>query len=116
MDSLLTVLVIGKDEKSPLVETLFDFGYMPLLRRDMHDALYKLRHERFRAIFVDRSYEGIDALEFILNVRDINGDIPIILIGQPLDQHEEEILKKQPNLHLFENVHNGAEKKMQKIF
>jgi hypothetical protein len=49
------------------------------------------------AVIVDRKFTSADVLEFILNVRDINQEIPVVVIGPGSD---ERIDKKISSLGL----------------
>lgn len=98
------VLVLGDDDGSQLVETLFRFGITPIVHDDMRTGLNKLRHGRFDAIFVDRDHLEADVIEFALNVRDFDVHIPIIAAGKPANSYENRVLLQQPNVFVFEDV------------
>ena len=98
------VLVLGDDDKSPLLEKLLSFGFTAIVHDDMFEGLKKLRHERFDAVFVDRGHLEADVIEFALNVRDFDERIPIIAAGKPSDAYENQILLKQRNVFVFDNA------------
>ena len=89
-------LVMGRDENKHVMNLLLNAGLVPLVQRNIPQALDKLRHEHFAMIVVDRSHTDVDVLEFILNVRDIDGEIPIVVIGQSDDTLDDQILRAQP--------------------
>ena len=83
-----TVLVLGISAESPCMEELFGLGLVPIRRSHIGDAIHLLRHGRFVAAVVDFPHTTEDTLEFVLNVRDLNPGIPVLVAGpfrQPLD-------------------------------
>jgi CheY-like chemotaxis protein len=62
----------------------------------MEGVLHELRHVQTTAILVDRNQKEVDELELVLNVRDMDGNIPIILIGSTTDEHMDLVLSNQP--------------------
>lgn len=104
-----TVLVLGNDSKSELVEKLLDLGFTPILRDDIHGAMHKIQHENLAAAFVDRENIDIDALEFILNVRDVKNYLPVIIVtGGGKDENGLEFLK-QKNVFILEGASRQVE-------
>lgn len=101
MHDTSAVLILSTNKKSDLVETLFNLGYVPLVRQTILPALEMLRHHRFRAVFIDRNREDVDALEFILNVRDLDEKIPIFVIKNAHDQQETRMIARQKNVLLL---------------
>ena len=81
-----TVLVLGGASESPCVEDLFASGLVPIRRQHIGDAIHLLRHGRFVAAVVDHSHSTEDTLEFVLNVRDLNPGIPVLIAG-PFQRH-----------------------------
>lgn len=76
-----TILVLGVNHKSDLEETLFNLGFIPIFRKDILPALEILRHDRFKLVIMDLRSLNVDVLEFILNVRDVNSRIPVLVLG-----------------------------------
>jgi len=87
------LLVLGSVTDRTLVDALFDLGFSPLVRDSMSSALSKLRSERFAAVLVDGDAIDVDVLEFVLNVRDINEHVPVVVVGRSLDESGEEVLR-----------------------
>jgi CheY-like chemotaxis protein len=99
------VLVLGRHENRSLIETLFNMGFAALVRETLPEALDKLRHDRFAMIVVDRSHVDVDVLEFVLNVRDIDANIPVAVVGQRADGgQEDKILWAQPRTYLIDKL------------
>jgi hypothetical protein len=67
----------------------------------MYTALDKIRHEKFVAVFLDKSRSGVDDLEFILNIRDIGQSIPILIVGKVSDARTISAIREQPNVFLL---------------
>lgn len=80
------VLVLGNHANRDLVKTLSRVGFIPQVWGSMRHSLEKLVQQRFTAVIVDRKFTNADVLEFILNVRDINQEIPVIVIGSGSDE------------------------------
>ena len=95
------VLILGADRNRDLVELLFDFGFAPLVRKTIREALDKLRHERFSAVIVDRNHADVDVLEFILNVRDLDEQTPVVVIGSSTDAQSDQVLLSQRQTFLL---------------
>jgi DNA-binding NtrC family response regulator len=80
------VLVLGNHANRDLVKTLSRIGFAPQVWGSMRHSLEKLVQQRFTAVIVDRKFTSADVLEFILNVRDINKQIPVVIIGSGRDK------------------------------
>ena len=96
------VLILSTERSGGLVEILLDIGLEPLVRKDIQETLYKLRRERLGAIFVDRNRVDVDPLEFVLNVRDVDPEITIVIVGESSSTSEDLALKRQPGVFLLE--------------
>ncbi len=86
------LLVLGSVTDRTFVDALFDLGFSPLVRDSMPSALSKLRSERFAAVLVDGDAADTDVLEFVLNVRDIDEHVPVVVVGLS-DESGEEVLR-----------------------
>ena len=75
------VLVLGRRESNETADVVFDAGYTPVLRESIMSAIAALRRGRFRAIVVDCEHTAVDVLEFVLNVRDVDADVPIHVLN-----------------------------------
>jgi FixJ family two-component response regulator len=89
------VLVLGNHANRDLVQTLWRIGFAHQVWGSMRYSLDKLLHQRFAAVIVDRKFTHADVLEFILNVRDINREIPIVVIGSGKDEQMDQKIKRQ---------------------
>ncbi|NIR46881.1 hypothetical protein GWO43_00150 [candidate division KSB1 bacterium] len=113
MSDSQALLVLGGSEQSDLVETLFDMGFVPLVRKKMFRALEMIRHEKFAGVVVDRGNLEEDALEFVLNVRDIDEELPVIVVGNSVNESENEVLANLDNTFL---MHKTSEQKSHEEF
>ena len=89
------VLVLGNHAKSDLVQTLLSAGFVPQMWASALHSLEKLRRRTFAAVIVDRRFTNADVLEFILNVRDINEQIPVVVIGSGKDERIDAKIRRQ---------------------
>lgn len=115
MGSSATVLILGDRRKSDLIETLFNLGYVPLVREQLQQALEKLRHENFSAVLLDYRKADTDALEFILNVRDIDDGVPVIVVGEAQNNLERKLLLDQKNIFLVQVSSEKLEPRLKKL-
>jgi FixJ family two-component response regulator len=76
------------------MQSLSRIGFAPQVWGSMRHTLDKLLHQRFAAVIVDRKFTNADVLEFILNVRDINQKIPVIVIGSGNDERIDRKISK----------------------
>lgn len=95
------VLVLGYDRGKAFSRTLSDAGLSLTFLNSMEGLLYALTHTQARAILVDREQKLADELELALNVRDMDGEIPIILVGSISEQRTDKILLDQPATFLI---------------
>ncbi len=109
------VFVLSNNNQSTLVDTLFNLGYIPILRGAMLEALNKIRHEGFAAIFVDRHHINEDVLEFILNVRDIDAQISVVVVGESENRLEDKAIVNQHNIYLLKNNYKLLEREIEEI-
>jgi len=89
------VLLIGTEVNSDLLEALFERGFAPIVRRRIQPSLHELRHDRFGAIFIDRNNAEDDMLELILNIRDVDQQIPIVVVGKSAIKERDRHLRQQ---------------------
>ena len=90
-----TAVLVLAEECAEITEALFGIGFTPLVCERMHGALDRLRHERFAAVVVDPTRMDVDVLEFVLNVRDIDAETPVIVVGESRDTQTDLVLQSQ---------------------
>jgi hypothetical protein len=105
------VLVVSSQVETNLVDALVSIGFSPLVRESIQSALDGLRHEKFAAIVVNQKRAKVDVLEFILNVRDIDTEIPVLVVGPLHDEPTYKTLQRLSNtaiLREFESAESLA--------
>jgi DNA-binding NtrC family response regulator len=89
------MLVLGHHGRRDLLEALCRIGIEPEVRGSVPGALERLRRGRLMAVLVDRQFARADALEFVLNVRDIEAELPVIVAGAADDESVDRRLRQQ---------------------
>ncbi len=95
-----SVLVLAPLYKWYLKEMSVGLGIRPVVSLNVLEALKKLRHGQFAAVMIDYESVEIDTLELVLNVRDIDAQIPVIIIGRFEEIGNKQLLESQGNVHL----------------
>ena len=104
------VLVLGSERSSQLSRKLVELGLRPVTQFTMREALDRLRHGRFAAVLVDREFVAVDALEFVLNVRDVDSHTPIVVVGSSTVASEDRLLRSQIRTCLIDGDPTGIER------
>jgi len=94
------VLVLAGDDEKGLVDGILQLGLSALTRKTMDQALTALRHESLAAIVVDREEADVDALEFALNVRDVDEETPVLVIRDTTSSGDDDALRLVPHTFL----------------
>ena len=79
------VLILGDHQRHQIESLLERMDYTPIVRGSVEHCLELLRIRFFFAVFIDRNFTQADVLEFVLNVRDLDCDVPVIVIGRSED-------------------------------
>ncbi len=108
------VLVLGNHANRDLVEVLEGLGFASQVWGSMQHSLDKIRHQKFTAILVDQKFTKADVLEFILNVRDIDKKVPVVVIGNGTDEKVARKIAKQGNTTVLSEV-ESSEKLAEKL-
>lgn len=98
------VLILGSKTHCRWVDALFDSGLDPVVEETIQDAVDEVRHDRFAVIVVDRPHAAEDVLEFVLNVRDIDEETPILAVGRGRTVIDEGILRRQRGVEVLERI------------
>lgn len=96
---MLKILVVEDLDDGRLVDSLIGLGFAPVARDKMHQALMKLERGNFSFIVLDRDYKAVDPLEFVLNIREKDKSIPVIIVGNSEDKPYNDLLRNQRNVH-----------------
>jgi CheY-like chemotaxis protein len=74
----------------------------------MQGMLERLHSGRIAAILIEYEEFGVDVLEAILNIRDMNKSIPVIVLGKSVNDQAERYLASDPWVFRIEtNVSGG---------
>jgi len=95
-----SILVIAPPYKWYVKEMSVGLGIRPVVSLSVSEVLEKLRHEQFMAVLIDYKNIEIDTLDLVLNVRGIDEQIPIIIIGRFEEIGNKQLLESQDNVHL----------------
>lgn len=101
------VLVLGTYANKGLIDILLGIGLAPLVRENIQGVLDKLRYEQFGAIVVDQRYANTDVLELILNVRDVDEQIPVVVLGKLNDEAVCKTLASEKRTTIVEDTEDG---------
>jgi len=98
------VLVLGSEENGALREGLFESGLTAIVRQTMQSALERLRGRGLAGIIVDSRNVACDVLEFVLNVRDFDPDIPVFVLDDGSGSRDEQVLLRDAATFLARDV------------
>jgi DNA-binding NtrC family response regulator len=90
-----TILVLGHHARQDLEQMLRSVGMEPEVRGSVRGSLDRLRRGQLAAVLVDRRFARADVLEFVLNVRDVNETVPVIVIGAANDEDADQQIRQQ---------------------
>ena len=96
------VIVVGASENGMMIDSLFDAGFAPIVRRKMAQVLRTLQRGRFAAVVVDGDHVEDDLLEFVLNVCDVAAGMPLLVAGGERDKEDDDRLSSRENVHLVQ--------------
>ena len=103
-----SVLVVGSERSKVIARLVRELELVPTFVGSLQAALHALRHMRALAILVDRDQKRADDLELVLNVRDLDPRIPVLLIGATRDSRTERILSRQTATFLITRSGDGG--------
>jgi hypothetical protein len=89
------VLVLGNHAKGDLMQTLLSAGFVPQMWGGVLHSLEKLRLRRSSAVIVDRRLTHTGVLEFILNVRNVKQQLPVVVVGRGKDERIDAKIRRQ---------------------
>ncbi|MBE7414785.1 MAG: response regulator [Deltaproteobacteria bacterium] len=69
------------DLRELLIEAVRNWGYEVSLARDGEEALKKLRMDHFHMVITDLMMPGMDGLQLLQRIRELDGDILVIIIA-----------------------------------
>ncbi len=111
----MNILVISDDENSSVVRFIYRNKLMPIIRRSILPALELIRHQNVSAIIVDKNHQNIDTLELILNIRDINKNIPIIVQEDSILPKDKTVTQSMNNVIIDDQYFGWFRKQLNKL-
>lgn len=96
-------LIISDNENSDIVRIVSSMKIIPIIRKTVLTALSLLRHHEITAIVIDKEYENVDALEFILNARDVDREVPIFVPEFYFKNEDWSILRNFGKIVVYSN-------------
>ena len=109
------ILIISARFNQRLTEIVYQQGMIPLVYSDMELALFAVRRTVFKAVLINGQRNNIDVLETALNLRDINSEIPILIVGMPADEKQKKILEKLDRVQIVVDEDGMLEKIIQQV-
>jgi DNA-binding response OmpR family regulator len=75
------ILVIASQQSHALPEMLSRLGLAPLVQSTLADAIEAARQQRLAAVAVDAAHPEIDPVQCVLQLREIDAQIAILVVG-----------------------------------
>jgi hypothetical protein len=88
------VLIIGDEPQGELLEALFAVGLTAVARPEAVDTLPRIRQRSYEVLIIDDSDPERDVLELVLNIRDYDEDVPIVVLGNRRPAVRDEVLPR----------------------
>ena len=107
-----SVLVLGTQDSSYLGEILGNLGLATVLCTQAQETQEKLRHNHFAAVLLDHEYYESDVLELVLNVQDIDSEVPILIISKSQKVKDKDLLVSLGRIYLINT--NGSNEQLDK--
>ena len=88
------VMVVTKQMTEDLKATIAELGVETVIYPDFKDALHNLHGENFLSMLLDCRQLGSndDVLEMVINIRDVNSDIPILVYGNAPEKTKRQLM------------------------
>ena len=95
----MKIIILSSFFKNDTIRQFYQLGMSPVMSRSIYETLEKLRMEKIDGVlfFCYASYE--DPIELILNVRDVDGTVPIFLVGCEKYRTKLDSLTRQPGIY-----------------
>ncbi len=95
------VLTIEGAGHSELQQRCRDWGFAAVGTQSMWTAVSAFRTQDFSAVVIDLETITDDILELVLNLRDINNVVPILVLGEPTDEQLKRALQNRTKVYLL---------------
>ncbi len=104
-----SVLVISMTTRGVVARAAVKCGYAVTTVRDVPESVDCLRKRKYRAVLVDLDASDLDPLELVLNVRDFDAAVPIVVMASLWDAANITSLGTQPRTMLVAKSDNVAD-------
>ncbi len=81
INSVNLIVLAGKN-KDQIIKEMLNSGYLPVSMDSLSKILNEARHNNYAAVLVDQEQSSLDPLELILNLREIDEKLPVLIFGQ----------------------------------
>ena len=115
MNKEKSVLIISDDENSKTVRMMSRFNLIPIIRRSILSAMEFLRHYEIVAIIIDKEHQNVDAIEFILNARDVARDTPIFVPEQFYEVEDWNLIRIYGKIALYDDMNYPLDNEITKL-
>ena len=88
------ILVLSGAASRHLLNALSEIGLATVVRRPSVGAFAQLRRRSFHAVIIDDTDPDRDALEMVLNIRDYDESVPVVVLGADEPAMRKELLDK----------------------
>jgi hypothetical protein len=110
-----TVLVISNEQHNLLMKTISDYGFLTIAKHNLFKVKGLLRDIKPLVVTIDYNNFKGDISEFILNIRYLYTQIPIIIFGEIEHKTRDyEKLKKQ-KIYCIKNNYIQLKEKIKKL-
>lgn len=80
-NEISSVLVVSESTRGVAARAARQCGFVPDVARDIPEAVACLGRQRYRAVILDLDSSNVDCLELVLNVRDIDSSVLVIVMA-----------------------------------
>jgi len=97
-------ILVAEDEadlREILKVTLEQEGYGAILASDGDEAIKKIEEKSFQMALIDMKMPGVNGKELVSKIKQINPQVPIVIVTGSPDFKEEMSLKKQTYEYIY---------------
>ncbi len=114
MSSNGMVVVLEGRYGRDLVHFLARWGYSIIVVENMIKALRRIERYDPAAAIVNGN-ETVDALEFVLNVRELNRSVPIIIVRPSIEEDMQRILRGRSDVYFISSTEEDFHSEMRDL-
>ena len=99
-----STLILTRDMSASLKDGMRSIGLAALRVGTVDDAVKKLKYGFYTAVLLDERCTNVDSLEFVLNVRDVDPAVPILILGPPRKESVDDALRSQRGVYRIQHL------------